>query len=618
MPTLSKTRNKLKRQELRNNEYYDLQSDLDGLYARSSFGCTFHHLMEIIQSEQNILKSYRAIKKNKGSRTCGVDGKNINDIGKLPPCMVVETVRKRLDNFQPQKVRRVEIPKQDGRKRPLGIPTIWDRLVQQCILQVLEPICEARFYNHSYGFRPLRSSKQAIARAYFLAQIVNLHYVVDIDIKGFFDNINHTKLLKQLWTLGIQDKRLISVISKMLKAEIEGVGIPTKGTPQGGILSPLLANIVLNEMDWWISSQWEGLKTRYPYTNMGRKVRNLKRTNLKEVYIVRYADDFKLFCRKRSDAQKLFCAVQDWLGKRLQLEINSEKSRITNLKKGYSGFLGIKLKVKQRGRKKGRKREYTVTSHIAKNAIGKILHEVKQHIIVMQNSRGHRLNLSVDRFNAYILGLHNYYNCATMCAYDFARIAFLSQASLKGRLKLRKRRRGEELPQYIEQRYGKSARIRFIKNKPLIPIGYVLCVPIKNSVNLSVYKEQDRAIIHAKQKAVPVNYLCRLLKSENSDDNTEYNDNRISLYVGQYGKCFVTGRMLEPSEIICRHKVPLCKGGTDEYSNLVIVSRDISNLIQACVSSKISLLTRKLALTVDMVAKINILRKFAGSPAIAL
>ena len=96
-------------------------------------------------------------------------------------------------------------------------------------------------------------------------QLSHLHYVVDIDIKGFFDNVSHGKLLKQLWTLGICDKKLISIISAMLKAEVAGIGFPEKGTPQGGIISPLLSNIVLNELDWWLASQWENIPTQYPF-----------------------------------------------------------------------------------------------------------------------------------------------------------------------------------------------------------------------------------------------------------------------------------------------------------------------------------------------------------------
>ena len=106
-----------------------------------------------------------------------------------------------------------------------------------------------------------------MAAAYRLIQRQDLHYVVDLDIKGFFDNVSHGKLLKQMWTMGIRDKKVISIISAMLKAEIAGIGFPEKGTPQGGIISPLLSNIVLNELDWWISSQWETLPMRRDYSH---------------------------------------------------------------------------------------------------------------------------------------------------------------------------------------------------------------------------------------------------------------------------------------------------------------------------------------------------------------
>lgn len=130
---------------------------------------------------------------------------------------------------------------------------------------------------------------------------------------------------------------------------------PTKGTPQGGILSPILSNIVLNELDWWIASQWEIFETHNKYETMcgdklnrGNVYRVLKQTNLKEMFIVRYADDFKIFCRTRNDADKTFVAVKQWLADRLKLEINIEKSKVINLKNSYSEFLGFKLKAVKR------------------------------------------------------------------------------------------------------------------------------------------------------------------------------------------------------------------------------------------------------------------------------
>ena len=220
--------------KLSHNEYYGQQSTFDELYKRSLNSAKFNKLYDKIEGEENILLAYRNIKSNTGSKTKGTDGKTIQDIADMTNEQVVAMVKGRLSKYMPQSVRRVEIKKDNGKLRPLGIPTMSDRLIQQCILQILEPICEAKFHNHSYGFRPNRSAEHAKAMMDKMVNTQSLHFVVDIDIRGFFDNVNHSKLLKQMWTMGIQDKKLMCIISAMLKAEIEGIGIPSKGTPQGG------------------------------------------------------------------------------------------------------------------------------------------------------------------------------------------------------------------------------------------------------------------------------------------------------------------------------------------------------------------------------------------------
>ena len=409
---------KPKKQKLRNAEYYDLQATFDKLYLESKNGKTFTKIMPIILSENNIRLAYRNLKRNSGSKTAGTDNKTIKDLETWKEPDLVRYVRKRLEWYIPQPVRRVEIAKDNGKTRPLGIPTIQDRLIQQCFLQVLEPICEAKFHDRSFGFRPNRSQENAVAVAYSLMQIQHLHFVVDLDIKGFFDNVSHGKLLRQMWSLGIRDKTVLSILSAMLKAEVAGIGFPEKGTPQGGIISPLLSNIVLNELDWWISSQWETMPMRKNYVRtrkdngVAEKTYAYKvlreKSRLKECYGLRYADDFRIFCRRRQDAEKLFIATQKWLKERLGLDISPEKSQIVNLKRKYSEFLGFKMMVKPNG-KSGSKTRYTVVSHVSEKRKKKIKKRASELVA--------KIKFPADKFeehkfimdyNSYVMGIHNY------------------------------------------------------------------------------------------------------------------------------------------------------------------------------------------------------------------
>ncbi|CAM3607329.1 group II intron reverse transcriptase/maturase [Hydrogenibacillus schlegelii] len=392
---------------LRYTEYYNLQHTFDLLYEWSRKGESLEDLYEIITSRENILLAYRNLKDNAGSETPGVDGMTIQNLAKLNEDELVSMVRNALEDFEPQPVRRVFIPKPNGDKRPLGIPTIRDRLIQQAIRQVLEPIAEAKFYEHSYGFRPLRSTEHAIARVNSLINLAGLHYAVDIDIKGFFDNVNHTMLMRQIWNMGIHDRRIHAIIGKMLKAPIEGEGIPTKGVPQGGILSPLLSNIALNDLDQWVAGQWHHFPSQYQYSRDSDKYQALKTTRLKEGWIVRYADDFVILARNWQSAWKWYHAVKQYLKIRLKLEISPEKSKVVNLRRRSLEFLGIAIKAIP---KPSSRQGHVAASGIKPKKRQQIKTELRRMVKELAKAPSGKM---VARLNAYIRGIQNYFSKAS-------------------------------------------------------------------------------------------------------------------------------------------------------------------------------------------------------------
>ena len=612
----------LKRQKLRNNEYYDMQSVFDELYENSLANCEFKNLLSIITTEENIRLAYRNLKKNAGSKTPGTDGKNIADLAKMSEAELIHVVQKKFEWYQPQSVRRKDIPKGNGKTRPLGIPTIMDRLIQQCVLQVMEPICEAKFCDTSNGFRPNRGVENALAQAEKHMQTSNLHIVIDIDIKGFFDNVNHGKLLRQIWAMGIHDKKLLCIISAMLKAEVAGIGFPEKGTPQGGIISPLLSNIVLNELDWWITSQWVGMPTRHEYSgkihengtkDQSKKYRELRKTKLKECYIVRYADDFKIFCKKHIDAVKLFEATKAWLKERLGLDISPEKSKIVNLKHDYSDFLGFRIKVHR-----GKDNKYVVISHIAPKALDRIKDTAKEKVKAIQHSSDEIEEYKViNDYNSFVMGIHNYYRMATAASPDMQQLAFEIKIAIKNRLQERVQRRKDQVIPTYAKRYAKSKEIRFIGKNILLPIGYIQHhPPIHKKKSVNKYIADGRAEIHKNLESVDMTILHILMRNPNMSASAEYNDNRISLYVAQQGKCAVTKERLSLEDIHCHHKLPKSLGGGDDYANLIILHERIHRLVHATQEETISAIMQTVQLDKRQLDKLNKLRKSVGNEAI--
>ena len=606
--------------KLRYAEYYGQQEIQDELYQKSLNGEKFNKLMTVITSDADIIMAYRSIKRNAGSKTPGTDGLTIRDIEKLEPEVVCQRVRNILRNYRPRKVRRKDIPKPNGKTRPLGIPCIWDRLIQQCILQVLEPICEAKFFEGSFGFRPLRSAENAINEVYRYINRSHLHYMVEIDIKGFFDHVNHAKLIRQMWAMGIQDKQLICVIKKILRAEIlmpdGSTVIPTEGTPQGGIISPLLANIVLNEFDWHMESQWgefplvhrlKGGIAKNGTPSKGSAFREMRKTGLKELHVIRYADDVRILCSNKSDAMKVMQGAKNWLKTRLKLEVSDEKTRVTDLTKSYGEFLGIKIRTKEKAGKK------VVVSHMCDKAKERTIKAIREQIKEIQKAGDKSLTQqAITAYNALVRGVHNYYQMATDITTDCQEIHNATYRAMYNRLKPK--------PGYLKpnsgdwKRYKDCKRIFKYQDMTMLPISYCRhrqTLGKKKSVNL--YTPEGRAFRH-KELSFPNAYLLQeIVRNPVKGQSVEYNDNRVSLFSGQWGKCAVTGReFLDISEIHCHHKKPRSQGGGDSYRNLTLVLTDVHRLIHAKKADTIRQYMEALKLNAKQLSKLNQLREEAG------
>lgn len=246
-------------------------------------------------------------------------------------------------------------------------------------------------------------------------------------------------------------------------------------------------------MDWWIASQWEEIPTKSKSARVldrrdkgkgidkGNKYKELRKSTLKEIYIVRYADDFKIFCRKRKDADKIFHAVTQWLKQRLSLDISEEKSKIVNLRKQKSEFLGFEMKLVRKADK------YVVQSHMSKKAMNKVESNLKEQIKRIQHPANDREQAKeIGIYNSMVVGIHNYYDKATLIAFDCSKINYIISNWIDNRLNVTKE--GVIQNKYLSKKYGKSKQMRWLNNCPIIPIGYVKyskAISIKNDARSS-------------------------------------------------------------------------------------------------------------------------------------
>lgn len=353
-------------QRVTQNQYF--------VYLRKGKEETDMELLEEILNQNNLNKAYKKVVANKG--VAGVDGITVEeefDYLKENKDRIINQIRKR--KYKPQPVKKVQIPKENGKMRNLGIPTVTDRIIQQAIFQVISPIFEKQFNDNSFGFRPNRSCEQAIIRA---LEYLNDGYewIVDIDLEKFFDTVNQDKLITIIGKT-ITDGDVVSLIRKYLSAGVMEKGIvkaTTVGTPQGGNLSPLLSNIMLNELD--------------------------KELDARGLNFVRYADDCIILVKSEKAANRVLTSITKFIEKKLGLKVNVEKSKVT--RPTQTKYLGFSFWKNPKG-------QWKPKPHI--KSYQKLVRKLKQ---LTDRSWSISLDNRIKKINYVVRGWVNYFRIANI------------------------------------------------------------------------------------------------------------------------------------------------------------------------------------------------------------
>jgi len=375
------------------------------LFPTNPYGGRVRNLMDLMHNPTWIAVACDRVLKRSHRKASGVDGVTAREFKRYREFRL-EQLRLELKRgtYQPLPLRRVEIPKANGKMRRLGIPCLRDKIVQEVIRMALEPIFEVEFHEHSFGFRPNRSAHHAVSRCRHMATL-GFTWVIEGDVKACFDEISHKAILRCIKEK-VMDKKFLHLIRSLLKAgvDIDGVVHPTnKGVPQGGVASPLLANIVLNKLDWFLHSK--GFHGKAEWRTWSHGMHNVR--------FSRYADDWCVFLTRsnQKQAEKLRDEIREFLWETCGLELSAKKTRITHVRDGYD-FLGFNISVGV-----GKSGTLVPKLRVGRKAIVNI--RLRLGEVLRYRPTQESISVRLKRASAVIRGWSNYFKLA----HNFSKVA---------------------------------------------------------------------------------------------------------------------------------------------------------------------------------------------------
>ena len=537
-------------------------------------------LHPMVYEMNNVALAVRQLSKAKGRMAKGPDNTNYQTLENYSVAELSEIVKDRLLNQKMDYVRRIYIPKgKSGKMRPLGICSIFDKLVEKCIQLVIEPYCETKFVNSSVGFRGQVSEHNALAKV--KNQCQTMPFVLSIDLQDYFGTIDPDITYREMWHIGIKDQVILNYVYQFIKKGYYENSCKYEnplGAAQGSALGPLISNIYLHRFDVWLKDQgdcWHGESVAKFHDERHRR-ENMERTNLKIGIHVRYADDILVLCKNREDAERFRFSISKYLTKNMRLTINEEKTRIYDLTKERMKYLGYIFYVwKQNTNKQGKKGKYRVANALPPAKADEIVEKCTDLLKAVRK----KCNVeTVGDWNTYVVGIHNYYRGMTHFHECFSQIGWRVRKLFYHTMSKRATFTEEQSfkNDFMEGRYKTWGKKGYycVHNFPIIQIEWANWDPklICGGKGIVARKNPYDYGKDKHKPGVSMDDICYLVNTSRYIKNSRLAMFRISKYSSVKGRSYLSGEYVPVWNYHCHHIKPCEKGGNNDFNNLCVLS----------------------------------------------